>query len=158
MKALLVALLALPLAATASLGHEAPPRRSAHEFTLELVGLGLGAGGRHELAHENCVVVRAHGAAHVLGGRATLARADAAGPARLELEATAPRAGREAVAGAAPLAMELRPFELGARDQAARVAVHLAEGAVAAAAGTRVTLALTLEHVGAPLSFAVEGC
>lgn len=163
MKVLLVSALALlPLATTAALdlGHAPPPRTSAQVFPLTLDGLGA-AGARLEIGDANCVVVRAQGASAILGGRATLAsperRPPAPTPGRLMLEARAPHLGVEDVQGALPLALEVAPADL-ARGDTLTLAVHLPEGAVAAAAGARVDLALTITHAGAPIHFAVEGC
>lgn len=158
MKVLLVATLALlPLAASASFGHAPAPRQSAQEFSLELTGLGLGPGGTFDASGENCVVIQAQGRAAVLAGRATLARAEGLGSGRLSLESAAPDA-TERLVGSVPLAMELRPFTLPTRDDVATVGVHLGEGSLGAAAGKRVTLALWVEHEGAPLTFAVGSC
>lgn len=160
MRALLVASLALlPLAASAPLGHEPPPRTYAQEFPLRLDAVGLREAAL-EWSDSNCVVIRAQGHAAILGGRATVTAADEGpgGAGRLLLRERASSAGVEDVAGALPLAMELAPFELRGRDDAARVGVHLTEGALAAAAGQRVDLRLVLHHVGAPIHFALEGC
>lgn len=158
MKVLLVATLALlPLAASAPIGHTPPPRQSAQEFTLELTALGLGAAGSVDVSAENCVLIRAQGRAGILAGRATLTSREAIGPGRLELEARAPDASAS-IAGRVPLAMELHAFTLATRDDAATIGVHLGEGSIGAAAGKRVTLALWVEHEGAPITFAVGAC
>lgn len=159
MKALLVASLVLaPLAASASLGHEPASRRSAGTFELELTAVGLGPAGAFDASAQSCVALRSEGAASVLWGRAELALVDDLGDPRLALDAVAPRVGRASVVGAAPLAMELRAFDLAHRDEVALVGVELAEGAVAAAVGKRVALKLAVEHVGAPISMAVGEC
>lgn len=178
MKVLLIASLALaPLAGFASLGvdpqsdaqkawpaghdglgHEPAPRQSAQSFGLELTALGLGPLGALDASGADCVVLRAQGGARVLSGHARLEPVDDLGPARLRLEALAPRVGRDGVDGLAPLRMELRAFDLANRDDAAYVGVELAEGAFAAAVGKRVTLTLAIEHVGAPIMMAVASC
>lgn len=127
-------------------------------FELELTAVGLGRVGAFDASAESCVALRSEGAAGVSWGRAELVPVDDLGSSRLALEAVAPRVGRASVVGAGPLVMELRAFDLAHRDEVALVGVELAEGAVAAAVGKRVALALAIEHVGAPISMAVTPC
>lgn len=159
----LALLLLLPLGVAAfpfpqaEVAHEAAPRRSAESFEVELRGASMWDV-RAEANGPSCVQVSAQGAAAVAGGRAVVSSAGSRAPPRLVLSANAPRGTPYELAGALPLAMEVRGFSLHAADEAAVFGIHVAKGAPSVALGERVRLWIELEHVGAPLQMALVEC